>query len=363
MELSIVKKDGKELVLLLDDELRPVKAANDFLEYQRLRERAPNTIKANGRDLKIYWDFLNKSGLAYDKVTPMAILRFIDFLRNGVMSGNIISLFAESARTPKTINRILSTVHQFYKFCNMTHEIDNPIIMDDIPRSPNMFKSLLHHAKRDNKTKQSIFKVKESRRKVRLITDEEAEVFLNSLPTKRDRLLFKTLYLTGARIQEALDLEIESIPYPDNSQAIGILQSIKSKGKRRNLYMPMSLIAELDAFILEERSLVETTHSFIFVSQQRRHLGKPLTYRGIYEVFNAVKRKTGIHFNFHDLRHTLISNLAESGMDMSILMIIAGHEHISTTQEYTHLSAPYIRDRLAKYWANSILSGGDADVE
>ena len=127
--------------------------------------------------------------------------------------------------------------------------------------------------------------------------------------------------------------------------------------------MPMSLITELDAFILEERSLIETDHSFIFVSQQRRHLGKPLTYRGIYEVFNTVKKKTGIHFNFHDLRHTLISNLAESGMDMSILRIIAGHEHISTTQEYTHLSDPYIRDRLVKYWGSNRLSiGGGPDV-
>jgi len=363
MELSIVKKDGKEFVLLLDDEMRAVRAVNDFLEYQRLRERAANTIKANGRDLKIYWDFLNESEFVYDKVTPMTILGFIDFLRNGAISGNTISLFAESVRTPKTINCILSTVHQFYKFCNMTQEIDNPVIMDDITRSPNMFKGLLHHARRDNKTKQSIFKVKESSHSARLITDKEAEIILNSLPTKRDRLLFKTLYLTGARIQEALDLEIESIPYPDNSQPIGILQSIKSKGKRRNLYMPMSLIAELDAFILDERSHIETDHSFIFVSQQRRYLGKPLTYRGIYEVFNAVKKKTGIHFNFHDLRHTLISNLAESGMDMSILKIIAGHEHISTTQEYTHLSGPYIKDRLVKYWANNIFSGGDSDVE
>ena len=218
MDLSIVKKDGKELVLLLDDELRPVIAVNDFLGYQRLREKAANTIKANGRDLKIYWDFLNKSGLEYDKVTPMAILGFVDYLRNGNAAGDIISLFTESVRTPKTINRILSTVHQFYKFCNMTQEIDNPIIMNDIPRSPNMFKNLLHHARRDNKTKQSIFKVKDSHRSIRLVTDEEAEVILNNLPTKRDRLLFKTLYLTGARIQETLDLEIESIPYPDNSQ-------------------------------------------------------------------------------------------------------------------------------------------------
>lgn len=357
MELNIIKTDGKEIVMLFDDEMRAVTPVNDFLDYQRLRERAPNTLRANGRDLKTYWEFLNESGLSYDKVTPMVILEFTEYLRNGAIQDGLIAFYKESIRTPKTINRILSTLHQFYKFCNLMQDIDNPIIMDEVTRSPNMFKSLLHHARRDNKTKKSIFKVKESKRSVRLITDTEADVILKNLPTKRDRLLFKTMYLTGARIQETLDLEIESIPYPDHSQQLGVLQSIKSKGKRRDLYMPMSLIEELDMFILEERSVIETGHSFIFVSQQPKHLGKQLTYRGIYEVFSAVKKKTGIYFNFHDLRHTLISNLAESGMDISILRIIAGHRHISTTQEYTHLSEPYIRDRLEKYWANNMISG------
>ena len=94
-----------------------------------------------------------------------------------------------------------------------------------------MFKSILHHAKRDNMTKQSIFKVKESPRQFKLVTDDEISVILNALDKQRDRLLYKLQYLTGARIQEALDLEIESIPVPDMSQPIAVFQGVKSKGK------------------------------------------------------------------------------------------------------------------------------------
>ena len=48
-----------------------------------------------------------------------------------------------------------------------------------------------------------------------LVTDDEMELFLSHLDKRRDILLYKMLYLTGARIQEVLDLEIDSVPLPD----------------------------------------------------------------------------------------------------------------------------------------------------
>ena len=68
-----------------------------------------------------------------------------------------------------------------------------------------------------------------------------------------------------------------------------------------------------------------------------------------------------MNFNFHDLRHTFCSNLIESGMDISIVKIIMGHEHISTTQKYTHLSHSYLEDRLSRSWSRSLMAGGDTD--
>ena len=105
-----------------------------------------------------------------------------------------------------------------------------------------MFRGILEHARTDNQTKQSVFKLKESRHIVHLVTDKEMELVLQRLTKRRDILLYKMLYLTGARIQEILDLEIESIPMPDMSKSIGIAQQIQSKGKRRDLYIPMSLM-------------------------------------------------------------------------------------------------------------------------
>lgn len=117
------------------------------------------------------------------------------------------------------------------------------------------------------------------------------------------------LYLTGARIQEVLDLEIEAIPVPDMSKSICVLHQIRSKGKYRDLYVPMSLIAELDEFIMEERSRIETDHGYIFVSEQPRQRGKQLTYSAAYDKLKKIQAQVGVQFNFHDLRHTFCSNL------------------------------------------------------
>ena len=102
---------------------------------------------------------------------------------------------------------------------------------------------------------------------------------------RRDILLYKMLYLTGARIQEVLDLEIDSVPLPDMSQLVGCFRQIKSKGKTRDLYVPMSLIKELDDFIMEERNLIDTDHSYIFVSEQKRQMC--IRDRGFDEVYDT----------------------------------------------------------------------------
>ncbi|WP_152549592.1 tyrosine-type recombinase/integrase [Clostridium botulinum] len=361
MELHIIRYKDKDIVVLLDDNMKLVKPVYDYLKYLRQKDRAFNTLKANGTDLKLYWEFLNKECYQYDEVTPNIIGEFIEYLRDPNTNDNIANIYAESKRTGKTINRILSTVYNFYKYCAMIRDMNNPIIMEEVNRPFDMFKSLLYHARSNNKTKQSIFKVKESKTTFKLISDNDAEIFLNALPTWRDKLIFKIMYLTGARIGEVLELQIEYIPYPDSSKIIGRLENIKSKGKRRSLLIPMALLEEIDNFIMEERNNIDTEHSYIFISQQKQNLGKPLTYRAIYEVFNTVKKKTGIKLNFHDLRHTCATALIQSGMDISVVKIILGHEYVTTTQQYTHISNKYLEDSLSRYWNKSSLIGGEAN--
>lgn len=361
MELSVIKQGDRGVVVLLDDEMKIVKPVYAYLKQQARLDRSFNTIIANGRDLKLYWEFLNYMGYEYTEVTPITIGEFIEFLRSSeeYMDDKIIILYGTSKRTGKTINRILSTVYCFYKFCCLVTEIKNPIIMEEINRQQNMFKSFLHHARNNNKIGKSIFKIKQSEAVITIIPDAHIELLMNHLQSNRDKLILKILYLTGARIGEILDLKIENIPYPNSDETFGILKNIKSKGKYRNLFIPMNLIEEIDSFIINERALIDTEHSYLFVALQKQNLGHPLTYRSIYDVFDRAKTKAGLKFNFHDIRHTFVTHLAEMGMDVSIISIIAGHKHIQTTEKYTHLSDRYIGESLSRYWKSNAFFGGD----
>ena len=81
MELHVIEREGRETVVLLDNEMRIVKPVYDYLKFQRQKDMALNTLKASGSDLRTYWEFLNDNGYEYDKVTPKMIAEFIDYLR------------------------------------------------------------------------------------------------------------------------------------------------------------------------------------------------------------------------------------------------------------------------------------------
>lgn len=230
--------------------------------------------------------------------------------------------------------------------------------MEEINRHQNMFRSFLHHARNNNRTNKSIFKIKQSEAVITIIPDEHIELLMNHLQNQRDKLILKVLYLTGARIGEVLDLKIENIPYPNPDETFGVLKNIKSKGKCRDLFIPMKLVEEIDDYIINERSMIITEHSNIFVALQKQNKGNPLSYRSIYDVFDRAKKTLGLKFNFHDIRHTFVTHLAETGMDVSIISLIAGHKHIQTTEKYTHLSDRYVGETLSRYWKNNAFLGG-----
>ena len=200
MELHVIEREGRETVVLLDNKMRIIKPVYNYLKFQRQKDKAFNTLKASGSDLRTYWEFLNVNGYEYDKVTPKMIAEFIDYLR--ASDDDVIALNKESKRTNKTINRILSTIHMFYQFEADMQEIDNPILMHDVNRPFNAFKGILEHAKSDNKTKQSIFKVKESKYKINLVRAiSKASPLDDVVAVKKDKIQLKDDKIASLREQ------------------------------------------------------------------------------------------------------------------------------------------------------------------
>ncbi len=357
MELHSVSGGAKSGLVLLDKEMRLVQPANDYWEYQALRGRAPNTLRAYGRDLKLFFEFLEQRNLRYDKIDVKLICTYVEYLRSP--NEELIFLSTQSKRSPSTINRMIGTVHGFYCYQAAMNGIANPIITKEVNSPNSIFRGMLYHTRKSNYTSHSIFKIKENDYQIHLFTAGEIQKMLGALPTERDRLIFKFLIQSGARVSEALALKIEDISVPDFSNAVSVIHHVKSKGKHRDIYIPTTLLAELDSFIMETRLAGKTSHSYIFATQHPYYQDKPISYRGLYEVFKRAGRKVGIEFKFHDTRHTFVTRLVESGMDFSVVRILAGHKHISTTQKYVTLSTEYIASSLTRYWASIQAAGGE----
>ena len=137
MQVQKVNKGGTMHWVLLDDDMHLIRPVCEFLEFQRKIDRADNTLRAYATDLKIYWEFLEKSSYSYEKASVSMMAGFVDYLRRGSCEEG--SLYAKSSRTNRSINRILSSVHRFYRYQQMSGVCENPIFFETIPETEQMY--------------------------------------------------------------------------------------------------------------------------------------------------------------------------------------------------------------------------------
>lgn len=349
MQVQKVNKNGTTHWVLLDDEMHLVDPVCDFLDFQRKIDRADNTLRAYALDLKIYWEFLEKRCLRFDdtSVSIDTMADFVDDLRRNARAG--AALHTSGSRTNRSINRILSSVHSFYRYERLHGCCQDPSFYDTVTDAEQLYQGYLIHTHAKNHTKKSMIKLKESNAQARIVTEAQMREFTAALPGQRDRLLFGVLYYTGARIQEALDLEVQMLPAPDREHTVGAIRQIRSKGKRRDLYAPMFLIRELNEFVHRQGD-PGVNRRYLFVVEKSNYAGRQLTYHAAYDMMRRTQRRTGTEFNFHDLRHTFCTRLIEQGVDTAIVQQVMGHEHLYTTRRYVHLSEQYVVDQLTDYW-------------
>ena len=131
MQVQKVNKGGTARWVLLDDDMHLIDPVCEFLEFQRKIDRADHTLRAYATDLKIYWEFLMKSSNRFDQISIRTIADFVDYLRSG--TGDEASLYVTSSRTNRSINRIMSSVHRFYRYEQLNGVCPVPVFFETIP--------------------------------------------------------------------------------------------------------------------------------------------------------------------------------------------------------------------------------------
>lgn len=342
--------------LLVSDNGLPIIPVARYLKYIDNCEKSFNTQKTYSYSLKLYFEYLKEINVDYRNVNITILSNFVGWLRNPYESNKVINLKpTKDKRSEKTVNLTITVITNFYDYLYRTEELNNDMVSKLLKQvftgGRTRYKDFLYHVNKDKPTSKNILKIKEPKRKIKILTKEEIQIVYNSTTNIRDEFLIKLLFETGLRIGEALSLFIEDIIYDHNKgHRIKLVDrgelpnGASLKTGEREIHISQQLIDLFDDYAYDILDELEIDSNFIFVKLRGENRGKPLEYQDVSDLFKRLKRRTGIDVHAHLLRHTHATMYYQTTKDIKQVQERLGHSQIQTTiNMYLHPSNEYIR--------------------
>ena len=375
MKVQEVKLDNNQRrYLLVDDSGLPIIPVAKYLKYIDNSEKSFNTQKTYCYSLKLYFEYLQEIDIDYRNVNINILSDFVGWLRNPYENNKVVNLKPIKAkRTEKTVNLTITVVTNFYDYLYRTEEINNDMVnklMKQVFTGGNRhYKDFLYHVNKDKSTSKNILKIKESRRKIKTLTNEEMQKVYSATTNIRDEFLIKLLFETGLRIGEALSLYIEDIIFDHNKgHRIKLIDrgelsnGASQKIGEREIHVSQELIDLFDDYAYDILDELEIDTNFVFVKLRGKNKGQPLDYSCVSDLFKRLKKKTGIDVHAHLLRHTHATIYYQTTKDIKQVQERLGHSQIQTTMNmYLHPSDEDIRANWELAQPSFQLSKGDTN--
>ena len=287
---------------------------NEYLTYIRSEKNfSPHTVLAYKKDLLSFLDFL-QSELKV-KITP-------DFIPRNNIKNFLIHLSQESF-DPSSIERKLSTLRSFFNFLQKKLKIkSNPTLSLKGPKRKRRLPLILSQDQMKNIL--------------------EPHIYEGKAAGLRDRAIIELLYNTGIRLSEISFLRREDIDFQT-----GEIRVLGKGNKERIVPLGENASKTLVEYLDSKNkvsSLKNKETDYLFVNKY----GERLSRRGIARIVKKYgaevteDQKTRPHI----LRHSFATHLLDEGANLLAVKEMLGHESLSTTQIYTHVSM----DRLKKVY-------------
>jgi len=271
-----------------------------------------NTVLAYRRDIQAFLACLSDQARRdLDRVTPSDI---VDFLMRQKRRG----------LAPASVSRQLVAIRMFYRFLsgegivrtNAAATLDSPRIWRSLP-------DVL------------------SRREVeQLLGAPDVSTNLGL----RDAAILETMYASGARAQEVVDLHPEDVKID-----FGYVRLSGKGGKERVVPLGALACRRLGEYLEKARPVLAKAgrSDHLFLSRT----GRKLNRERIWQMIRGLARKAGLAkaVHPHTLRHSFATHLLEGGADLRLIQEMLGHASISTTQVYTHVDAARLKSIHRKF--------------
>ena len=290
-------------------------AISTYLDHLRIeRGLSQNSVESYRRDLEKFSLLLDSSSSSFDQISEGDISR-------------IIGELSVSGLAPTSINRFLSSLKGFYKYCALEYQVVNPMV--DI----------------------SQFKI--ARKLPKALSIEEISRLIDSASNPadaqslRDRAILEILYGTGARVAELVGIDISDISKDIfDDEEISIVK-LRGKGSKERL-VPLGRYAleALDNYLVRLRPALLAKNS-----QSERALflnarGTRLTRQSAWTTVLKAAKLVGLdgRVSPHVFRHSYATHLLDGGADIRVVQELLGHASVTTTQIYTLVTIDKVRE-------------------
>ncbi|GAB4544898.1 MAG: tyrosine recombinase XerC [Phycisphaerales bacterium] len=322
-----------------------------FLSYLTdERHFSPYTARCYGADLRQFVEWLSdECGIAVNEsversaferadatpapkdvagsITPKTLTETMQ-AADAEMLRSFLAFLADRAYSPATMARKIATLRSFYKWALKRELVStNPMTLIRTPR--------------------------QSKRLPRAITVDQIERLLSAPDLHdtlgaRDAAMLETLYSTGIRVSELVDLNLGDVNLEEDAIRV------RGKGKKERL---VPLGSHAMAAIRRYIAAVRSDERFAFVWAEggnkpfyvNKHGGR-LSSRSVRRKLDKYLRQVGLDPSIspHTLRHSFATHLLDNGADLRSVQELLGHQSLSTTQTYTHLSTSRMREAYDK---------------
>lgn len=290
-----------------------LKEKNQYLEYLEYQKGySKKTVDSYELDLEKFEKYLQKESLNYKNVTYNDARIYLMYLTD------------QEHLKATSISRHISTLRSFYNFLLREEKV-----------STNVF-SLLKMPKKEKKLPK-FFYYNEIMELLSVITD--------TTPTgQREGLIVEMLYGTGVRVSELVEITLDNISLDEKK-----IKILGKGNKERFVYYNNEVEKKLKKYLKEGRNyfLKDKKSSYLFLNQQ----GRKLSTRSVELILNQIIERTALQKNIspHMLRHSFATQLLNEGCELLTVQALLGHESISATGIYTHVT----NDRLKEVYRHS----------
>ena len=283
----------------------------DFENYlKNVRKYSVNTVNSYLSDINIFGEFLKLKKINYKNI-DLNIIR------------NYLKHLDEEKYKTSSINRILSSLNEYYDYLVSVHVVKNNYFKDiNRPRKEKKLPNFINY----EEYMTLISKIEES-------NDE----FLKA----RNLLLLEILFDTGLRVSETVNIKINDIDRREQS-----IRVLGKGSKERIVYYGEYAASYLDNYLILRNRVAPTAEKNLLLNKNYTKL----TRRGAEYLITSITKKAMLKQRVtpHTLRHTFATEMLNNGCDIRSVQELLGHKSLSTTGIYTHVTNEVVRREYLK---------------